>query len=112
MSIVTFSSEARVNLDPTPVTETNKEGLFGRVPGRATRDNGSCYMCAINTAVDLVSQDADVKTVFVVVRGDGAENEEMVNIEKVVGRKNIPVYGLIVGDEFVNKKENIERKYD
>ena len=111
LSIVTFSSEARVNLDPTPVTESNKEGLFGRVPGRSTLDNGSCYTCAMDIALDLVSGDVNIKTVFVVVRGDGTENEEMVNIEKVVERKNIPVYGLIVGDEFVNKKEKIERKF-
>ena len=41
LAIVTFSNTARINLEPTRVSQTNKEGLHGRVPGRASNSNTS-----------------------------------------------------------------------
>ena len=111
LAIVTFSGNARINLDPTPVSQTNKEGLHGRVPGRASSDNVSCYSCGFRAALNLVSVDTNVKTVFIVVRGSSNTDEDLTQAEKTIEQKNVPVYGLIVGQEFVNHKEQIEKKF-
>ena len=111
MAIVTYAGHARVNLDPTPVTESNKEGLHGRVPGRAMTDNSSCYSCGMRAALDLVSDEVNTKTVFIVARGDNSHGEEMNMVEKAIEKKNIPVYGIVIGEEFVNKKEKIENNF-
>ena len=48
LSIVTFSKNAIMHLPPTLVTETNKLGLYGRLPKRTTYDEKVCLYCAFN----------------------------------------------------------------
>ena len=48
LSIVTFSKNAVMHLPPTLVTETNKLGLYGRLPKRTTYDDEVCLHCAFN----------------------------------------------------------------
>ena len=113
MAIVTFSNTARINLEPTRVSQTNKEGLHGRVPGRASNSNTSCYSCGINAALELVSSSNTVITVFITVRAEEGESEggSLHGGEKVLEETGSPLYGLIVGGEFVNRKEKSEGKF-
>ena len=112
LAIVTFAAEARTNLEPTPVTPANKEGLHGRVPGRATPRNSSCLSCGLSAALDLASADPGVVTVVIAVRGDGSAGEpEAAAVERKLAARNVPIYGLVLGDEFVNHKEKLEREF-
>ena len=57
------------------MSQTNKEGLHGRVPGRASDSNSSCYSCGLNAAMDLVSNSDTVITVFITVRAEDGDSE-------------------------------------
>ena len=107
LAIVTFSGAARTNLEPTPVTQDNKEGLHGRVPGRATSENASCVACGLRLGLELVSEDPGVMSVVLLVRSDGDTGEETGDLEKKLEMRNVPVYGLVFGQEFVS----LERRF-
>ena len=97
------------------MSQTNKEGLHGRVPGRASDSNSSCYSCGLNAAMDLVSNSDTVITVFITVRAGDGDSEHVLHSlrggEKVLEKTRAPLYGLIVGGEFVNRKEKSEGKF-
>ena len=97
------------------MSQTNKEGLHGRVPGRASDSNSSCYSCGLNAAMDLVSNSDTVITVFITVRAEDGDSEHVLHSlrggEKVLEKTRAPLYGLIVGGEFVNRKEKSEGKF-
>eukprot|EP00095_Tigriopus_kingsejongensis_P010323 maker-scaffold187_size272365-snap-gene-1.30 protein:Tk10323 transcript:maker-scaffold187_size272365-snap-gene-1.30-mRNA-1 annotation:"hypothetical protein DAPPUDRAFT_253437" len=55
LSIITYGQEAQVNLPPTLITESNKEGLHGRIPRRPLgHDSTSCLDCALQTAFQVM----------------------------------------------------------
>ncbi|TRY77432.1 hypothetical protein TCAL_07427 [Tigriopus californicus] len=55
LSIITYGQEAQVNLPPTLITDTNKEGLHGRIPRRPlSHDTTSCLDCALKTAFKVM----------------------------------------------------------
>ena len=111
LAIVTFSQTSRINLEPTRVSETNKEGLAGRIPGRATNSNSSCYSCGLKTAQDLLSSSDTVMTVVIAVRTEDEASEQHRGVEKVLEKTRTPLYELIVGGEIVNRKEKSEGKF-
>jgi hypothetical protein len=52
LSIITFGKAADINLPPTVVTDTNREGLHGRIPRKVLEnDDTSCSYCALNTSL-------------------------------------------------------------
>ncbi len=53
LSIVTFGNEAKVDLPPTVVTDTNREGLHGRIPRKVilNEEEKACISCALNTSL-------------------------------------------------------------
>ena len=108
---MTFSKTSRINLEPTRVSKTNKEGLAGRVPGRTTNSNSSCYSCGLKTAKDLLSSSPTVMTVVIAVRVEDEDSEQQHGVEKVLEKTRTPLYELIVGGEFVNRKEKSEGKF-
>lgn len=52
LSIITFGSEAKVDLPPTVVTDLNREGLHGRIPRKVILDEDQgCIFCALNVSL-------------------------------------------------------------
>ena len=51
LSIISYGTEATVNLPPTVVTEANKEGLHGRIPRKVILEDTACTYCALNTSL-------------------------------------------------------------
>ena len=51
LSIISYGTEATVNLPPTVVTEANKEGLHGRIPRKVILEDNACTYCALNTSL-------------------------------------------------------------
>ena len=65
LSVVIYSSSARLVLEQTLVTRDNMEGVFGRIPGRnMEQKEESCLECALNLANTLNSS-------LIVVMSDG-----------------------------------------
>ena len=56
IGIVTFGSRARINVEPTIVTEDKREGLFGRIPFQLLNDDEGCIECGLQLAADLLLQ--------------------------------------------------------
>ena len=54
VAIVTFGSKARVNIEPTVVTEQNREGIFGKIPFRLRDDENGCVACGLKLAARLL----------------------------------------------------------
>ena len=55
VAIVTFGAEARVNIEPTVVTEQNREGIFGKIPFRLHGGaEGGCVGCGLKLATRLL----------------------------------------------------------
>ena len=111
LAVVTFSETSRINLEPTRVSKTNKEGLAGRIPGRTTNSNSSCFSCGLDAVQDLLSSSNTVMTVVIAVRAEDEDSEEQHGVEKVLEKTRTPLYELIVGGEFVNRKEKSEGKF-
>ena len=61
LSIVTFSKNAVMHLPPTLVTETNKLGLYGRLPKRTTYDDEVCLHCAFNVTFKALQVNKQLK---------------------------------------------------
>ena len=81
LSIVTFSKNAIMHLPPTLVTETNKLGLYGRLPKRTTYDEKVCLYCAFNMTFkalqDFEGQIQPASVIFVSGAGSRPENYEI-----------------------------------
>ena len=48
LSIISFSKNAVMHLPPTIVTDTNRNGIIGRLPRRTAVDDKICLFCAFN----------------------------------------------------------------
>lgn len=56
LGIITVGSkEANVNIEPTVVRESNREGLHGRIPYRLLNDREACLQCGIEKAQSLIN---------------------------------------------------------
>ena len=74
LSVVIYSSSARLVLEQTLVTRNNMEGVFGRIPGRnMEQKEESCLECALNLANTLNSSLIVVMSDR--VRGSGVSGE-------------------------------------
>jgi len=59
IAIVTFGSRARINVEPTVVTDDKREGLFGRIPFQLLNDEEGCIECGLQLGADLLLQTGD-----------------------------------------------------
>ncbi len=70
MGIVTFGDElqygAKVNILPTVVRESNREGLHGRIPYRLLHDGEACLECGLKKASEILSSEKGGGSIVVV----------------------------------------------
>ena len=85
LGIVTFGSRARINVEPTVVTDDKREGLFGRIPFQLLNDEEGCIECGLQLGADLLLQNG--------ARGSVPEGSLI----------------LVTSTEKVNDKESMER---
>ena len=56
MGIITVGAgSANVNIEPTVVRESNREGLHGRIPYRLLSDREACLSCGVLKAKELLN---------------------------------------------------------
>ena len=70
LSIITFGKEANLVLPPTVVTQTNREGLHGRIPRRTEEVEKVCLSCGIQLAHEILQGSSGT---IVLVTGASAE---------------------------------------
>ena len=95
LAIITYGATAAVSLPPTAVTDTNREGLHGRIPRRAlAHETDSCLDCALKTAFKVMRTEDKVEgTIVLATKSTGAQvvSEEHINL---VRKSSIPVYAI------------------
>ena len=74
VAVITFGQQATVNLDPLVVTETNRDGIHGRIPGKAGVDAKGCLECALREASRHISDAMRTKLIIVTSASDDNQN--------------------------------------
>ena len=80
------------------ITEQNRAGIHGRIPGRSTADTAACPACGLDLAADLLAADAAKLTgslVILVTASSGREDTD--KLERSAGRlanAGAPVYAI------------------
>ena len=67
VGIVSFGANARINIEPTEVTASNREGLYGRVPFRLLNGQQGCLECGLRMALKLMDSPRAVSNGALVV---------------------------------------------
>ena len=67
VGIVSFGANARINIEPTEVTASNREGLYGRVPFRLLNGQQGCLECGLRMALKLLDSPRPVSNGALVV---------------------------------------------
>ena len=67
VGIVSFGANARINIEPTEVTASNREGLYGRVPFRLLNGQQGCLECGLRMALKLLDSPRAVSNGALVV---------------------------------------------
>ena len=98
LSIITFGKTADINLPPTVVTDTNREGLHGRIPRKVLEnDDVSCSYCALNTSLTALQNfmgQIDTGSV-ILITGSPERVTNLEGILKVVDRVPIQVFPVL-----------------
>lgn len=98
LAVVTYGSEARVNLGPTMITPGNRAGLHGRIPGRPGAAATSCPSCGLATAATLLSTALTTLTTVILVTADPASTDALTNSFADLEGRNVPLYTISFGD--------------
>ena len=98
LSIITFGKTADLNLPPTVVTDTNREGLHGRIPRKVLEtDDVACTYCALNASLGALQNfmgQLDTGSV-ILVTGSSERVTNLETIMKVVDRVPIQVFPVL-----------------
>ena len=107
VAIVTFGSKARVNIEPTVVTEQNREGIFGKIPFRLHDEAAEgCVACGLKLAARLLrlpdagnGLDETSGSIILVSATDTAASTKkdsamMEAVAKTVEEKAVPVFNV------------------
>ena len=63
VSVITFGAAAEIRLAPTVITETNRDGVFSRIPGKPGQARHGCLVCALREAELMTSDDASTRVI-------------------------------------------------
>ena len=97
VSIITFGKEANMNLPPTVVTDTNREGLHGRIPRKVLPEDLACVFCAMNMSFGTLgssSSESPMGTV-VLVTGTPRRPQLLERLIETVDQAALKVFPII-----------------
>lgn len=89
--------EAKVNLPPTVVTDTNREGLHGRIPRKVLMEDNACTYCALNTSLKaLQNYMGQLETgTLILVSGSSSKPVLLNNILKSIRQVPLQVFPIL-----------------
>ena len=98
LSIITFGKTADINLPPTVVTDTNREGLHGRIPRKVLEnDDVACSYCALNASLSALQNfmgQLDTGSV-ILITGSSERVTNLETIMKIVDRVPLQVFPVL-----------------
>ena len=101
IAIVTFGSRARINVEPTVVTDDKREGLFGRIPFQLLNDEEGCIECGLQLGADLLLQNGERGSVpegsliLVTATKNVADKDSMEKVRRrLVEDKSVSVFNV------------------
>lgn len=68
IGIITYDAEEKINLEPTEITEFNRAGIHGKIPGRVGKSGKPCLACGLKSAGEMVKNGGKV---ILVSSGEG-----------------------------------------
>ena len=89
IGIVTFGANARVNIEPTIVTESNREGLYGRIPFRLLNGQQGCLECGLRMAMQMVNY--NYKTDILVLTATAGPYQGLQEVQDMVEELALPI---------------------
>ena len=95
LGIITVgASSATVNIEPTVVRESNREGLHGRIPYRLLNDREACLSCGIEKAKELLNPEHQGSIMIVSAELNHSDlfSDEVVPIHQVFFDETLKVY--------------------
>ena len=112
VGIISFGTKARQNIKATVVTNSNREGLFGRVPFKLQSDPEACISCALQMVEKMVSSPSSadglpVSSHVVIVSGSNQNDEEasfkqsdeLNHFKELIEMRTIPIYNVVFDGE-------------
>ena len=108
LGIITVgSNRANVNIEPTVVRESNREGLHGRIPYRLLNEAQACIKCGIAKAKELLNPDQLGS--ILIVSADRFDLVKADELDPYIKRNEnqVPIH-LVYFDETI-KRENDTR---
>ena len=103
IAIVTYEGEAtaRTNLEPTVVTELNRAGIHGKIPGRVGLETvRPCLACGLDQARRLAAaagQGRDPASVIILATSgavDNEDNDDQLSSSADEEDESVPIYAL------------------
>ena len=94
VGIVSFGTNAKINIEPTEVTALNREGLYGRVPFRLLKGQKGCLECGLHMAIKLLDTPRPVSNgaIIVLTGSTGQPSNQLAEVALTVEQKALPVY--------------------
>lgn len=111
VAIVTFGAKAKINIDPTVVSESNREGLFGKIPFRLFEDQQGCIECGLQEArklMTLPNSDGVLSSPSIVLlTATPASQEALRGLENDIETHALPVYNIKLSNDACNELDKL-----
>ena len=109
VGIVSFGANARINIEPTEVTASNREGLYGRVPFRLLNGQQGCLECGLRMALKLLDSPRPVSNgALVVLTATPGTLTEYFFLEYLSLRKFVLSFYFCPPSHVFTRKQNIQ----
>ncbi len=92
VGIVSFGANARLNIEPTEVTASNRAGLYGRVPFRVLNGQQGCLECGLKMALTAIDSATTGSIILVTSTTSGYPSSTLSEGSAIVDKLALPVY--------------------
>ena len=94
VGIISFGANARINIEPTEVTSSNREGLYGRVPFRLLRGQQGCLDCGLKMAIDMLEKPRSISNgnIIVLTATQGSQSTQFEGLKARIEARAWPLY--------------------
>ena len=90
VTIITFGKEATINLPSTILTDTNREGLHGRIPRKVLQEELACVYCALNMSFQELGEGGTV----VLLTGSPRRPQMLGKMVERAAKENMKVFPI------------------
>ena len=93
-------------MTPTVITESNKDGIYSRIPGKTAQDSFGCLECALREASLMAGDSEGTRTKVILMSASNVEdNAEIKKSLKSLTRKS-EVMMMMMGNQWMLDEES------